>query len=481
MTRKKKSKQREHSSPAEKRKTSSQNLGGEGLGGSAACPQTPTSPPEMTHKKGILPSWKTIGAFAGGILTALTIIGILISSSADYDPARRQVKAWLNLIAPPKEQAGEVLIVIATFHHSEGVTDSEPYRKIQQTIIDESQKLDFANLRVEVAPDILTADDRDGANALGDRYDASLVIWGEDTGVEVRVNFYNHKQPEGVYAADVQLQETTRTQIAAPSEYAQFIMRDLPSQLTFLSLFAVGQSYYAEKDYARSVIVIEQAVTAFERQTGTTGDEDMIEGAVEAYFRLGWLYQATLDESEKALLNYTRAIELNSQDAIAYSNRGVTYYDLEQYDAALADFTRAIELNPQDAIAYYNRGNLYDGTQQYDAALADYGKAIEVSPKYIIAYNNRGVTHAEMQQYDAALADFTRVIELDPQNAGAHFNTARTHALQGHVTEACAWLDKAVALDEQLSEYTSIDAAFDDIRNEACFLALVGPEEPPVE
>jgi len=38
---------------------------------------------------------------------------------------------------------------------------------------------------------------------------------------------------------------------------------------------------------------------------------------------------------------------------------GFAYHIKGQYDQAISDYTKAIEINPKDAIAYYNRGNTY--------------------------------------------------------------------------------------------------------------------------
>ena len=53
------------------------------------------------------------------------------------------------------------------------------------------------------------------------------------------------------------------------------------------------------------------------------------------------------------------AIELDSQYAIAYYNRGIAYYSLGQYELAIADYDEAIRLDPQYAEAYCNRGTAY--------------------------------------------------------------------------------------------------------------------------
>ena len=45
---------------------------------------------------------------------------------------------------------------------------------------------------------------------------------------------------------------------------------------------------------------------------------------------------------------------------MAYSNRGISYDNMDQYPRAIEDFDKAIQLQPGDAAAYYNRGLVYD-------------------------------------------------------------------------------------------------------------------------
>ncbi|MBW2576318.1 MAG: tetratricopeptide repeat protein [Deltaproteobacteria bacterium] len=54
----------------------------------------------------------------------------------------------------------------------------------------------------------------------------------------------------------------------------------------------------------------------------------------------------------KALDLLNKAIELNSEDAIDYNNRGTVFYKLGRYQRAIEDFNRAIHLDPNDTHAY---------------------------------------------------------------------------------------------------------------------------------
>jgi len=46
-----------------------------------------------------------------------------------------------------------------------------------------------------------------------------------------------------------------------------------------------------------------------------------------------------------------------AQTAEEYHNKGNAKVNLGDYRGAIQDYSKAIELNPNDAEAYYNRGN----------------------------------------------------------------------------------------------------------------------------
>lgn len=58
------------------------------------------------------------------------------------------------------------------------------------------------------------------------------------------------------------------------------------------------------------------------------------------------------------------------------------YYNWKDYDRAIRDFTEAIRLNPQYAIAYYNRGLSYFRSGNYRRAIADYEEALQIDPDH---------------------------------------------------------------------------------------------------
>jgi tetratricopeptide (TPR) repeat protein len=115
---------------------------------------------------------------------------------------------------------------------------------------------------------------------------------------------------------------------------------------------------------------------------------------------------------DKAVAELSVAINMDPVFALAYTNRGFTYYYKGEYDQAISDYTKAIELDPRLALAYNNRGLVYGCKGEYDKAIADYTKAIELDPKYANAYHNRAFIYYNMGYYDKFQDDYKKGQEL---------------------------------------------------------------------
>jgi tetratricopeptide (TPR) repeat protein len=99
-----------------------------------------------------------------------------------------------------------------------------------------------------------------------------------------------------------------------------------------------GLENFTDEDYDR---IFKETSKIIESKS----PEDLLPGA---YYDRGIIYRNRGD-NEKAVLDYTSAIQLNCRhiDA-AYYNRGFVYYVMDQYDAALADFDVYRRLKPNE-------------------------------------------------------------------------------------------------------------------------------------
>ena len=139
------------------------------------------------------------------------------------------------------------------------------------------------------------------------------------------------------------------------------------------------------------------------------------------------------------------------KDAEAYYNRGVAWQKKGDYDRAITDYTKAIELNPNLAMAYVNRGSAYLGKSLYDQVISDCNKAIEINPKFAGAYVNRGHAYLGKGLYDQAISDCNKAIELNPNLAMAYNNRAISYHMKGEYDKAWEDVHKAQSLGYQVS------------------------------
>ncbi len=129
---------------------------------------------------------------------------------------------------------------------------------------------------------------------------------------------------------------------------------------------------------------------------------------------------AGLGAHDRAIANFTRALEIDPNDGYAYALRGMAWYKKGDYDRAIGDFTEALEIDPRDADIFVSRGNAWDNKGDHYRAIADYNNAIELDPSCVRAYTERGAAYARNGDYERAIRDFNTAIILDPNNASAY-------------------------------------------------------------
>ncbi|MEL6556244.1 MAG: tetratricopeptide repeat protein, partial [Cyanobacteria bacterium J06621_11] len=105
-----------------------------------------------------------------------------------------------------------------------------------------------------------------------------------------------------------------------------------------------------------------------------------------------------------------------------YKEKSTEWVKNGDSDQAIAELNRAIEIYPNDAEAYHKRGALWFLQSDPDRAITDYDKAIEINPDYISAYFSRGNAWSEQGDYDRAIADYDKVIEINPDYISAYFS-----------------------------------------------------------
>ena len=101
-----------------------------------------------------------------------------------------------------------------------------------------------------------------------------------------------------------------------------------------------------------------------------------------------------------------------SQTAEDYFDRAYQKAENGDYYGSISDYTKALELNPDDADAYVNRGVAKRKLEDNYGAISDYTKAIELKPDYGYAYHNRSITKEEIGDLKGACDDAKKAVNL---------------------------------------------------------------------
>ena len=84
---------------------------------------------------------------------------------------------------------------------------------------------------------------------------------------------------------------------------------------------------------------------------------------------------------KEALDCYTKAIEIDPNDPILYSNRSAMHLNLSEFEQALTDADKAISLKADYAKGYLRKGKALEGLQKLKEALDTYKLGLEKDSK----------------------------------------------------------------------------------------------------
>ena len=178
--------------------------------------------------------------------------------------------------------------------------------------------------------------------------------------------------------------------------------------------------------------------------------QDIHHKAYEAFYRsLSAMDKGNFD---KAIKDFTTAIEIKPDFFGAYNNRGVAYGEKRDFDTAIQDLTTAIEIKPDFADAYNNRGNAYGEKRDFDTAIQDLTTAIEIKPDYAEAYNNRGIAYGEKHDFDTAIQNYDKAIEIKPRLAKAYNNRGIAYVKKRDFDTAIRDLTTAIEIKPDYAE-----------------------------
>lgn len=165
------------------------------------------------------------------------------------------------------------------------------------------------------------------------------------------------------------------------------------------------------------------------------------------------VHKAMFGHLEKAVSSYSKAIELDSINWIAYSYRGTLNMKLGNVEEAYSDFNKVIELKPGSKEGYKNRGNVLIENGHYMQAYKDYSIAIGIDKTDTDLFLNRAMASLSLKELAIAMVDLNEILKINTNDGEAYYLKYRMFLNLGDTLWAIACLDSASKFVKHKNEY----------------------------
>ena len=144
------------------------------------------------------------------------------------------------------------------------------------------------------------------------------------------------------------------------------------------------------------------------------------------------------------------------------------------YNKTIEESTIAINVNANNAEAYSIRGFATALNGDIAKGLIDTKKAYDLDPNNVANYYNMAMVYKLQGQLNESKQWFEKVLEKDPSNTWSVYGIATIYADQGDDTKALDWLERAIKIDPSVKAVAAEQDHFERFHNNERFNHLVG-------
>ena len=159
------------------------------------------------------------------------------------------------------------------------------------------------------------------------------------------------------------------------------------------------------------------------------------------------LSHASLDEHEKAITNFNKALKIKPNDQEILNNLGASYKHIGDKNKALEVFQEALKIKEDDFNSLLNLANAFKDLGNVESSIDYYLKAKEVNPKNSSVFYNVGVLFQDQGYIDYAIENFNRSITLNPNFVQSYINLAECYKTKGEISKSFGVYSKALELE----------------------------------
>lgn len=188
--------------------------------------------------------------------------------------------------------------------------------------------------------------------------------------------------------------------------------------LNHLSIEDLGQSCRLYKEQNNPTAWKEANAKLEELNAQLASPKSLVQSSKETVATTKFLFQPEAFHEIQKLKIESADKELgeNAFSAPVYCQRAQALLNEKQYQKALDDYTRALQLRPEYADALRGRGDAWFGLGNYEKSIADYTEALALSANDADSYRGRSFAYSCTGKLEEALADMTMAMKFSPSN-----------------------------------------------------------------
>ena len=206
-----------------------------------------------------------------------------------------------------------------------------------------------------------------------------------------------------------------------------------------------GIDKYLRKEYEAAAKDFEKSINL--HPTSALG-ADATKYLAQTHLRLG--------QTDKAIEDYKRGIELNRDRDDLRNALGNLYYAEDRFDEALAQYKEAVRVNPASASNHYSLGQGYLKLEKYSQAEAEFRTVLRMEGDSPYGNYGLGLTYSKREKYDKAIESFEAAIKKDRQFNEAYAEIGYAYADMGELEKAREMVEYLEDVDADLSSTLSL-------------------------
>lgn len=155
-----------------------------------------------------------------------------------------------------------------------------------------------------------------------------------------------------------------------------------------------------------------------------------------------------LKHYKDAILAHDRALAIDRNSWDAWNGKGVALAHLKSYEDAIEAYDRALAINPSPEEVWYNKGNAFSYLNRHEDAIKAYDEALGRDPTFSVAWCNKAVALLNLKRYEEAIEACDMALAVD-QNDVITWNW-KGNALRDlkRLEEAIQTYDRALEIDD---------------------------------